>query len=559
MENKYRIAVFLVSIIVNISCYAQTNLISNWSFESNYLESNQHKPSDWWLHDDDLEQGAFLLTTDLPPQTVNWSNMNNTAHSPTIENADPFFSYAGVQDPFNGNSYVGIIAQNCSATTHHHKGRIGYQLSSGLDPNKEYVLIFHFSGMDNSSSTPNLKVYINDAFSDPAFGYQALYNKKVTWDGSPANVTWETFKMFFRPSTGGYNWLIFKVNNDFLLSTNWAGVYIDGVELYEKCDYISYQLNFVCSQTYDNAVQPHLISSLPPYYSPIVCDASHPIWFYDLETIKKAHIEIINGLGSTIRNIIVECQNGIKDVIYWDQRTDAGAVVAAAGYTAKLTWWNDCSSGIRTWQFAKISTQFEPLTVNIGTFNDNCQSNGANVPLPCYCAVPDISINNVAIDDRYYGLYGTNAYLYASCNNITFGPNVDVGNDAKVILWAENSITIQGPNHISPTANFTAGVGPCSQHPNARIETTHTNDNDDSIMLELFPNPTEGMIHIKFNNGSLQEKDIFVYDILGNKIYSIIRSPSNYIDINISHNPRGIYLVKVIEGDRVAVKKIILM
>ena len=54
-------------------------------------------------------------------------------------------------------------------------------------------------------------------------------------------------------------------------------------------------------------------------------------------------------------------------------------------------------------------------------------------------------------------------------------------------------------------------------------------------------------------------KNISVYNTNGEEIFSKEKFSSQNTVIDLSSKPKGIYFVKVIEGERVAVKKIVLL
>jgi len=74
-----------------------------------------------------------------------------------------------------------------------------------------------------------------------------------------------------------------------------------------------------------------------------------------------------------------------------------------------------------------------------------------------------------------------------------------------------------------------------------------------SIVINLYPNPTKGKITIACENMERVE----VLDITGKLVYEIAVS-SNVLDIDISSFTKGVYFVKVSTADGVAVERIVL-
>lgn len=75
-------------------------------------------------------------------------------------------------------------------------------------------------------------------------------------------------------------------------------------------------------------------------------------------------------------------------------------------------------------------------------------------------------------------------------------------------------------------------------------------NNFEGYVLSVYPNPTGGSIHL--STGSVDKKDILVIDLMGKEIYSIRNTFESDLDIDLSKNAKGIYLLKFssVEGSR---------
>jgi hypothetical protein len=73
--------------------------------------------------------------------------------------------------------------------------------------------------------------------------------------------------------------------------------------------------------------------------------------------------------------------------------------------------------------------------------------------------------------------------------------------------------------------------------------------------VSIFPNPTKGKFTIELENTS-KNSLIVISDLVGKVIFSktII---DNTLQIDISNQPKGIYLVKIINGNNVTTQKIV--
>jgi len=74
--------------------------------------------------------------------------------------------------------------------------------------------------------------------------------------------------------------------------------------------------------------------------------------------------------------------------------------------------------------------------------------------------------------------------------------------------------------------------------------------------MEIFPNPSNGMFSIQQQSGTKQQT-IEIYNILGEKIYSTTSDTKATYDIDISHSPKGIYFVKLNDGEKIQTEKIV--
>lgn len=77
----------------------------------------------------------------------------------------------------------------------------------------------------------------------------------------------------------------------------------------------------------------------------------------------------------------------------------------------------------------------------------------------------------------------------------------------------------------------------------------------DNNLVKVFPNPAEGNINIEYSSAPYQ---VIIFNGLGEKVYSK-NSENNSFQVNVSQFNRGLYLVKLIDSNRVVtVQKIIL-
>jgi hypothetical protein len=169
-----------------------------------------------------------------------------------------------------------------------------------------------------------------------------------------------------------------------------------------------------------------------------------------------------------------------------------------------------------------------------------------------------------------------------------------VENSVTSNMTAGESITLKPGFHAKSGSNFMASITPCSQQhrplPFYQNENNSTSNNFSAvdsinsshtiassnmvkplvdkpfsmgsrdINFYLYPSPTTtGSFTISFFHSSQSLTNIFITDIIGNEISRFKKPSSKTFEIDLSSQPKGIYFVKVIEGSRQVVKKIILM
>jgi hypothetical protein len=81
--------------------------------------------------------------------------------------------------------------------------------------------------------------------------------------------------------------------------------------------------------------------------------------------------------------------------------------------------------------------------------------------------------------------------------------------------------------------------------------------NNTELICRLFPNPTNGIIHIDLPTNQ-QIKSIRVIDLMGKQLFYKEEIQSSTYQLDLSHMARGIYYVAVATKNQVVYKKLIL-
>jgi hypothetical protein len=87
------------------------------------------------------------------------------------------------------------------------------------------------------------------------------------------------------------------------------------------------------------------------------------------------------------------------------------------------------------------------------------------------------------------------------------------------------------------------------------IFTGITSENENNFSFNIFPNPSHGIFTISLL--SYFKTEIIIYNVLGQSIWQKTNSTESNFSIDISDQPKGLYLIKAIQGGRMCVRKLI--
>ncbi|MBC7864880.1 MAG: T9SS type A sorting domain-containing protein [Bacteroidia bacterium] len=115
--------------------------------------------------------------------------------------------------------------------------------------------------------------------------------------------------------------------------------------------------------------------------------------------------------------------------------------------------------------------------------------------------------------------------------------------------------TIVGLVTVSSTTVSTAACGAVPLRLAIDDDSKETSITTENESLLVYPNPNNGTFSLETNSADV--KDVFVYDMLGNIVFSQSKTATQLLTVDVSNLPNGIYLVKVMCGDKIQTKKII--
>ncbi len=100
----------------------------------------------------------------------------------------------------------------------------------------------------------------------------------------------------------------------------------------------------------------------------------------------------------------------------------------------------------------------------------------------------------------------------------------------------------------------------CSQSACATVTTGIQNIEEGSGGMEVYPNPGNGIFTMVVKSGKLLQKNIEVFNVLGEKIYSQSNIQPSTFNIDLSSQPDGVYLYRVLNetGELVGEGKIVM-
>jgi plastocyanin len=86
---------------------------------------------------------------------------------------------------------------------------------------------------------------------------------------------------------------------------------------------------------------------------------------------------------------------------------------------------------------------------------------------------------------------------------------------------------------------------------------TAVDENQDKVDISVFPNPSNGQFQVTINDlALLKNADLAIYNVVGEKVYQAVITDSNPT-IVLNHPVKGIYLLKIGNGEAILTKKIV--
>jgi hypothetical protein len=97
-----------------------------------------------------------------------------------------------------------------------------------------------------------------------------------------------------------------------------------------------------------------------------------------------------------------------------------------------------------------------------------------------------------------------------------------------------------------------------------RYKFAYLNTEDEIVFnepaIKIFPNPSSGSFRIEFREKPVEQMQVMVFNILGKEVISIDRKlkEKEYLDIDMNNQNKGIYFVRIQQGERKYCKPVII-
>lgn len=135
--------------------------------------------------------------------------------------------------------------------------------------------------------------------------------------------------------------------------------------------------------------------------------------------------------------------------------------------------------------------------------------------------------------------------------------NVSLSGIKVQIAYSIGEIIVTGGSCGTGDPFITAGFQQPDTFVNCKTDSSAIRETaNDYTYFNIYPNPSQGLFHLKWSRLSSQEMSIRVFDVSGRNIWQ--RNATTDLDIDISGHPPGLYFIQVSGKNIEAVKKVCL-
>jgi hypothetical protein len=172
-----------------------------------------------------------------------------------------------------------------------------------------------------------------------------------------------------------------------------------------------------------------------------------------------------------------------------------------------------------------------------------------------------LSLDGLIVDDEE--CYGSEGIIVI--NNLQV-----LATDGDLTLVAGQSITLLPGIVVESGARLHAYISdepyclqPAAIVASEAIETLQTEDassfSGNEPFFKVYPNPTIGIFNLELFDSETHSSSVKVeiYSLMGNKLIHSEKVDQNVIEFDLTNYPRGIYIVRVLYGDKLGVERVI--
>jgi hypothetical protein len=167
----------------------------------------------------------------------------------------------------------------------------------------------------------------------------------------------------------------------------------------------------------------------------------------------------------------------------------------------------------------------------------------------------DLKIDATTVDNFDAATLSYNVELNYGTTTIPTVAGTATDSNAEVVVT--DAIELPGKTTVEVTAED--GTTSKTYNVNFTVTTSINEQNLDGI-IELYPNPTNGIINISIDNDKYSEGRLEVFNSISNLVYieEIQSSEKSVYKIDLSNLPKGIFFVKISNDEGTNVKKVII-
>lgn len=153
-----------------------------------------------------------------------------------------------------------------------------------------------------------------------------------------------------------------------------------------------------------------------------------------------------------------------------------------------------------------------------------------------------------------YTVFSNTGWTCTSNSNWCSVTPSGIGNGTITATYAQNTTGAERTALLTVTAGIEIQTVQLIQSP---VVDAVNNSIEDSILI--FPNPSSGMFKMKLPDGLKPDSEIMILNAAGQLVYSCLYNYETELQIDLSNQPKGLYLVKLVVGEKVFLQKTVIL